>query len=86
MHLTSQLCNKKKACGFTSWHVGLLTNEDSLCVTWGRRIRILERHGSNVSVERCSFVYGQTRSMGLISMPWVGLKGYFNSVGEQAGP
>ena len=65
MHLTSQLCNKKKACGFTSWHVGLLTNEDSLCVTWGRRIRILERHGSNVSVERCSFVYGQTRSMGL---------------------
>jgi hypothetical protein len=55
-------------------------------VTWGSRIRILERHDNNVSVEGCNFVYDQMKSTRLISMPWVGLKGYFDSVGEQAGP
>ena len=33
----------------------------------GSRIRILERHDNNVSVEGCNFVYDQMKSTRLIS-------------------
>jgi hypothetical protein len=35
----------KTGLRWTNWHVRMLTDEDSLCVTWGSCTRILEEHG-----------------------------------------
>jgi hypothetical protein len=57
----------KTGLRWTNWHVRMLTDEDSLCVTWGKLHTNSGRAWQNVTLGCYSFVGVQTRLRTLIS-------------------